>query len=70
MFSAKKEFLGSALYNRQSLIMARVYTNESKPFDEEFIRGRIQSAAALREQCCPVARRAASCSANRTACRD
>ena len=54
VFSAKKEFLGSALFNRRALISARIYTEKSQPFDEGYIEAQVRRAVALREQWLPA----------------
>ncbi|MCC6545862.1 class I SAM-dependent rRNA methyltransferase [Candidatus Sumerlaeota bacterium] len=53
VFSAKKEFLGSALLNRRALIAARLYSEKSLPFDAEHIRSCVALAAAHRAQWLP-----------------
>src|SRR5471030_1550012 len=46
--SIKGEFLGSALYNSHSQIVARRYSTESAALDEELISGRLAAALAYR----------------------
>lgn len=53
VFSPEKEFFGSAIYNHNALVRARIYSNKSEAFDEELIAARIAAAAARRERLLP-----------------
>ena len=47
--SAKGEFLGSAIYNSHSQIVARRYSREATPLDERLLGSRLDGALAYRE---------------------
>jgi 23S rRNA (cytosine1962-C5)-methyltransferase len=48
LFTPKKEFLGSALYNKNSLISARVFSRRTELLDEALLRTRLEQAIARR----------------------
>jgi 23S rRNA (cytosine1962-C5)-methyltransferase len=52
--SAKGEFLGSAIYNSLSQIVARCYSKESTPLDEHLLGLRLDAALAYRESLGPT----------------
>ena len=48
LLSAKGEFLGSAIYNSRSQIVARRYSTEAAPLDARFLSARLDAALAYR----------------------
>lgn len=53
VFSAKKEFLGTALYGKSPLIVARLFSKRSERFSAELLAERIGNARQLRETLTP-----------------
>ena len=50
VLAPKGEYLGTGLYNKHALIAARLYTRRPEPFTADFLRARIRTAVALRDQ--------------------
>lgn len=52
VFSARRKFLGMALYSKSSMIRARIYSRVwEQDFDAAFIKGRIADALKYRKDC-------------------
>lgn len=50
VYSEENKFLGSAIYNAQSRIVARIYSLDRIPFDEHFLRSALTAAVERRRQ--------------------